>query len=194
MTRFQRRFICPMTNFKSAIQAHETHVNEMHARVHETLKQRDQSRDKFDLWTKAVHRFHAVRSEINEMCDACISDGLEQDPMLRRFAFEYLSVDPYYCRSGYFVKKLLRRVKKLELTDSEKHILRELILRRIETRALRNFRHLCRLIPLIETKAFQDEVSCLAQSDNPNVRRRAEFALQYFPHDGRFRGAGFIMM
>lgn len=194
MERFQRRFICPMTNFKSAIQAHETHLNEMHARVHETFKQRDQSRWKYDEWTNAARRFREARSEIDEMCDSCISDGLKVYPMLRRFAFEYLSVDPYYFRSGYFVEKLLRRVKKLKLTDGEKHILQELVLRRIRARALRNFRHICRLIHLIETKEFLAEVSFLARSDNPNVRRRAEFALQYFPHDGKSRGVDFIKM
>ena len=170
-----------MPDFKTAIQAHETRVNELHKAVHETFAHRNESQRKHDAWTLAARQFREQHSEIDDMCDACLTNGLQNDPALRQFAFDYLSVDPYYYRSGYFVEKLLRRVRKLRLTQTEKEILQDLILRRIENRALRNFRRICNLIPLIESEGFRSRVSEQARSGNPDVRRRAEFTLGYFP-------------
>lgn len=180
-----------MQTFTDTIQAHETQLNTLHAALHEAVAQRHGSPHKHNEWTKAVRRFHAARSQVDEMCDACLSDGLTRAPILRQFAFEYLAVDPHYFRSGYFVEKLLRRIKRLHLTTEEQHILQKLVLKRIKTGALRNFRQICRLIRIAETHGFLAEVSVLASSDVPDVRRRATFALQYFPRHGNSLGADF---
>jgi len=134
-------------------------------------------------WICAARRFREASSEVQDLCDYCISNGLQNDAVLRQFAFDYLVVDPQYFRSGYFVEKLLQKVKKLTLMETEKHILQELILKRIRTGAQRNFRKICRLIRLIETGGFYTQISGLAQASTPGVKRRAEFALQYCDQD-----------
>ena len=89
---------------------------------------------------------------------------------------------------------LIRKIKKLSLIVAEKQLLRDLILKRIDTKALRNFRQICRLIPLIETAGFGNEVAARVRSNDASVRHRAKFALLYFSIDLRHRGEGFVMV
>jgi len=102
-----------------------------------------------------------------------------EDPLLRQFVFDFMSIDPMYFRSGYQKEKILRALKKIEFAEEERVILRQTILRRIRTNAHREFRHLCRLIPKVQTEDFISELSAAARSNDEYMRRRALVALEY---------------
>ncbi|MBD3679743.1 MAG: hypothetical protein HUJ27_15260 [Rhodobacteraceae bacterium] len=108
-----------------------------------------------------------------------LAGEINQNREVREFAFCYLEVDPYFFRSGYLLERIVRKLKKLEFTDAQKAIVQALILKRINTRALRNFREICRLMPKIETEEFRDRVRARLESDDPSVRHRAELAAAY---------------
>lgn len=76
---------------------------------------------------------------------------------------------------------MARLVRTMELTDAEKGIVRRLLLQRIRIKALRNFRHICRLIPMLAEQNFWDDVAALATSADGSIRHRASLALSYFP-------------
>lgn len=107
------------------------------------------------------------------------TEALMADKQIRQFVFDFLSVDPIYFRSGYEKEKLLRLLKSLELTDEEKTVLRQIILRRVRNGALREFRRFCQFIPKIEDDAFISELREQAKSTDEQVKRRAAFALDY---------------
>ena len=92
------------------------------------------------------------------------------------------------------MERLLRKIKKLSLSEAEKALLRNLILKRIDNKALRNFRHICRFIPVIEAVGFSNEVVARTRSHDPSVKHRAEFALSYFPINCKHRGEGFVVV
>jgi len=182
-----------MQSYREMIAECEREVNELYATLSQMVERGCKSPSQREQWYRAADAFNNHQSPIYDLIDQCLESGLEHNNDLRCFAFAYIDQDPYFFRSGYILEDLLRRVKKLSLTESEKTSIQRLVLKRIETRALRNFKHICRLIPLANSDGFHTEVSNRAKSTDPQVRRRAEFALGYFPIDGRQRGVGFII-
>jgi len=168
-----------MDHYTNMIADSEREMNRLHAALWASVEHRDKSPNHYEKWTQAAALFRNFHAPIDELVQRCLRCGLEHDPDLRCFAFCYIEHDPYFFRSGYILESLLQKVKKITLSDAEKDIIRRTILRRVETRALRNFRHLCRFIPRIQDAQFCYELRSRAKSTDPNLRRRAEFALSY---------------
>ena len=168
-----------MADFKSQIAHHRDKLNELHERIHSTFKARDRSESHKRRWEDACADFHNFRSEIDGYMDEVSAETLSDDKQIRQFVFDYLSVDPIYFRSGYEKENLLRLLKSLNLSDGEKDILRQTILRRVRNGALREFRRFCQLIPKIESDAFVVELRNEARSADTQIQRRATFALEY---------------
>lgn len=78
------------------------------------------------------------------------------------------------------MEKVLQRIKRLPLMAEEKAKVQALLLNRIRNKAQRNFRQICRLIPIIDGGGLKEIVAELAMSVDPSVRYRAGFALSYF--------------
>ena len=97
----------------------------------------------------------------------------------REFIFSYFAVDPVYFGSGYTKEWLIRKVKALDFDESEKAVIRNLIVSRIHKGAMREFKHFCRLIPRIQNKSFSDDLNHLSDTKDSNVSSRARFALRY---------------
>lgn len=136
---------------------------------------------KFRDWERATERFRTYKSDLDPLIEqSWPSSGELVDPHLRGFMFDYVEVDPQFFRSGYIMEKVLQRIKKLSLTREEKSKLQVLLLNRIQHRAMRNFRHICRMVPLVESPGFKETVAGLAASVDPSIRHRAMFALSYF--------------
>ncbi|MHA6268317.1 hypothetical protein ACXYMP_15755 [Aliiroseovarius sp. CAU 1755] len=182
-----------MKDFCTLIRQHENKKNELHSKVWETFRRREKSTHAHSDWERAAKQFREFSSEVDDLVERSLSEDIAQDKGLRDFAFSYIATDPYFFRSGYILERLVRRIKKLDLSDEEKQLIQELILRRIDTKALRNFRDICRLIPKVETRGFSNEIGERLRSKEPSIRHRAEFAASYLPSHGRVRGEGFEM-
>ncbi|MBL9047303.1 MAG: hypothetical protein JNK34_08350 [Tabrizicola sp.] len=170
-----------MAAYIDAIRNLERESNALHREVHRTFRLRDESKHKLKDWKRAAERFRTYRSDLDPLIDRCRpSAGEVTELYLREFMFDYVEVDPQFYRSGYILEKVLARIKKLKLTADEMFKVQTLLLNRIRTKALRNFRHICRVIPMIENRQLRETVAELAASDDPSIRRRAEFALAYF--------------
>ncbi len=182
-----------MAKYRKMIATCEAEVNDLHKKLWEAVEHREKSPNQREQWIRAAKAFREHSSPLYDLVDECLKSGLLHNPDLREFVFDYIDQDPYFFRSGYMLESLLQRVKKLPLTKSEKTSIQLLVLKRIETRALRNFRHICRLIHMADSNGFHSEISNRAKSSDPQVKRRAEFALDYFPINGCQRGDGFIL-
>lgn len=182
-----------MNEYYHLIKQHETEVNRLHAEVREAFGRSDQSKHARRDWELAAKRFREHKSEVDDLVERCMTQDIGNDRELRAFTFSYVKSDPYFFRSGYILERLVRRIKKLDLSETEKVLIQELILKRIDTNALRNFRDICRLIPMIETEGFSNKIAARLRSDEPSIRHRAEFAALYFPIRGKARGVGFEM-
>jgi hypothetical protein len=168
-----------MSGFQSMIVHHADRLNELQERVHATFKERDRSESHTRAWKDACLEFHRLRTEVDKYTDGVTAEAMLRDKRIRQFVFDFLSVDPIYFRSGYEKERLLRALKSLELSEREKAVIRETILRRVRDGALREFRRFCQLVPRIQNDDFVSELRKRARSTDPQIRRRAAFALEY---------------
>lgn len=170
-----------LSNYRNLIQWHERDVNELHQAVTEACKLRDRSHQHYEIWRTAGTAFLEYRSPVNDWLDDIEKTDICDRPDARAFIFDYLDVDPMYFRSGYVKEMLARKVKRCDLKEAEREVLRRLIVKRIRKGALREFRRFCQLIPRIANAAFLRELSELSRASDPSVRHRAKFALRYLP-------------
>ncbi|MGH1454918.1 MAG: hypothetical protein ACRBBV_17265 [Paracoccaceae bacterium] len=170
-----------MTDYAALIATCEADTNALRHNLKEAHRLKGKSAHHHELWKRSAAAFREYNSPLYDLVAQCLRDGLLHDDDLRRFAFAYIDQDPYFFRSGYMLESILQRVKKLSLSPTEKASLQRLLLNRIENAALRSFRRICQLIPMIDSDPLREAVRDRARSTDPSVKRRAEFALRYFP-------------
>lgn len=89
-------------------------------------------------------------------------------------AIEFLEVDPMFQGSGRIKEDLLQRLKSCELGEQQKYRLNQVILRVVETRGGREFKKYCQLARKTRTFGFEEELKTLLNSDDAEIRKRAE--------------------
>jgi hypothetical protein len=173
------------TDLARVIRAHTERVNALHRAVDEAAARRRQlgTPAAVEEWQRAARAFSTYDSDVWDQLERIDREGLEHDQTLREFAFAFLDVDPMHFRSGYAKERLLQRIKALDLAADEVKVLRSVILRRIEGRALREFRRYCRLLPRITDNTFGMALVALSHSPDGHVRAHASFALRYLPDE-----------
>lgn len=168
-----------MSDYAAMIRHTEARLNALKAAITETYRTRDTSPTHREKWKRACDNYHSFETPIDDLLEACETQGIAHFADLRAFAFAYVEVDPYFFRSGYIMEYLLRQIKRLEFTEPEKTILRTTILKRIDQGARREFRYLCRTLPKIKTKKFEATLHDRTAAKSKAIRDRAEIAISY---------------
>jgi hypothetical protein len=112
---------CTIENMKQLIEHNAEECRRLHARIHETLKQRNSSREKKAEWELACQEFHARYDAL--AFPGGYSGALERIASGDEFTIEaalcFVEVRPYFFRSGYMLKALLPKLKKAKLSSSQ---------------------------------------------------------------------------
>jgi len=168
-----------MADYRDSILRHEKEVNRLHGAVHETVKHRDKSPSLHEKWIRAANEYRNYHSSIDDWLGQIRTSDIADWQDARDFVFQFLEIDPIYKESGYAKELMVQKIKKCELSEKEKQVIRTLIIGRIRSVAWRDFRRFCQLIPRIQNQNFVDEIRVYAQSKDTSVSRRAIFAMQY---------------
>ncbi|SHG80631.1 hypothetical protein [Marivita hallyeonensis] len=168
-----------MPEYTSLIARHRDALNSLHGDVQVTFRTKTHSAKHEKDWKDACRAFQEFESEVDRILRTVNVQTICANEKIREFVFDFLSVDPIYFRSGYEKERLLRLLKPVKLTEFEKQTLRQIILRRIRTGALREFRKFCQMIPRIQTEDFLNDLRDAGHSGDQHVKRRARFALTY---------------
>ena len=175
-----------MGDYVRKIRDFERQRNALSDAIRQTVERRRESPAKYQEWKNAAAAFATHHSPLDPLFAQCFYASAQPvTPDLRAFMFDYIAVDPQFFRSGYILERILRRIKKLALSRSEKRAVQKLLVTRVKERGLRNFRDICRLVPVIEDGSLRTEIENLACSDHDGIRHRARFALSYFGTGGR---------
>jgi hypothetical protein len=115
-------------------------INRLKKRIDETVKYRDKNDNKRKEWEKACADFH---SQYNTLAfPGGVSGAYERivsgEPKAVEAALCFIECRPYFFRSGYMFKELLRKLKKSPLDDGQKERFEKVLTAYKEYRKRRN--------------------------------------------------------
>ncbi len=104
------------------MQQNATEIVRLHARIHETVKDRSTSATGLAAWRASCAEFHA---RINHLAfPGGYSEALVKfrvgDTSVVEPALCFLELRPYFFRSGYMFNTLMRRMKHIPLTPDQR--------------------------------------------------------------------------
>jgi hypothetical protein len=118
---------------KENILRNAAEIVRLHSRIHETLPFRSKSSEGREAWERACAEFHARYDKL--AFPGGYAGALEQilagDPEAMEAAICFLECRPYFFRSGYTFKDILRKCKRAPLSEAQAARL-NLILEKIE--------------------------------------------------------------
>jgi len=107
---------------KNLIEEHAEVIRQLHARIHETFKHRDKNAHKYQEWQSACSEFHKRYEQLAFVggYNGALTRILAGDPSTIEVAFCFIESRPYFFRSGYMYKDILRKLKRAPLTEIQK--------------------------------------------------------------------------
>lgn len=106
---------------KAQIRGNADEIARLHARIHETVRERDQSEAKRRLWQRACQEFHARYDQL--AFPGGLTGAFERlaagDPETMEAAICFVELRPYFFRSGYLFEKLLRKARHAPISEAQ---------------------------------------------------------------------------
>lgn len=129
-----------MGHYDTEIRESERRINFLHSQIHETFKHRDESKHKFREWEVACKEFHSNydRLAFPGGLEGAYARILNGEPASVEAALSFIEVRPYFFRSGYMYKDLLRKLAKAPLEGKDLERYRVIKEAHVEYRANRN--------------------------------------------------------
>jgi hypothetical protein len=99
-------------HYDSAIRDNEKKINHLHSRIHETFKARDKNEHKYREWQDACQEFHSSYDALAFPggFEGAYERILNGDPLAIEAGLCFIELRPYFFRSGYMYKDLLRKL------------------------------------------------------------------------------------
>lgn len=170
-----------LLNMKQSAVNYPSAIKEAHENVDKTFKLREQDRTSWKIWLDACRRFRDLFTAAH-----LDSSFYPNEDALRigeeaavEVAIKYLELDPYYFRSGYSKERILRILKKLELSKKQQDRLRNVILSKVDSHDCREFRAYCRLAKKLNDEGLLKRLKQRSGSLDEGVKRRAIWMLKY---------------
>ena len=88
-------------------------------------------------------------------------------------AIEFLEAEPWFYRSGYIKEEIVRRLKKVAVTERQRNRLAAVVLRSTNVGTRRLSLHLARLARIVDSPTFRQRVESLLRSSG-ETRHRAK--------------------
>jgi hypothetical protein len=111
-----------MGHYTEEIMKNAEKITQLHNRIHETLKYRDKNEHKRKEWEKACADFHSQYDSLAFPggLEGAYERILNGDSVAMEAAICFLECRPYFFRSGYMFKDILRKAKKAPLNEDQR--------------------------------------------------------------------------
>jgi hypothetical protein len=114
------------TDFVRTITRNAEEVRELHDRIYSTLRYRHESPAKLEEWEQACRDFHGNYDRLafpggytTNPKGTALSRLVAGDEYTMEAAICFLEIRPYFFRSGYMFKDILRKAKKAPLSEDQ---------------------------------------------------------------------------
>jgi hypothetical protein len=125
------------------IRANAEEIGRLHARIKETVRLRDRSPEDLREWQRASEEFHTRYDAL--AFPGGYSNALERiaagEPEALEAALCFLEARPFFFRSGYMYKDILRKTKRVELSKKQATRLEDIVVAYEQYRATRRRAH-----------------------------------------------------
>lgn len=126
-------------HLKQVIVRNATEISQLKARIDETVRTRTSGPRERDAWRSACAEFHA---RYDELAFPGGYEGVSErilvgDPLTVEAALCFLELRPYFFRSGYMYKDILRKVKRAPLEREQSQRLADVMVRQAAWKASR---------------------------------------------------------
>ncbi len=116
-----KRHVMQTERLKESMLANAEELRRLHARIHETVKLRNRGAECHREWQVACEIFHARYDQL--AFPGGYGGALERiaasEPDAVEAALCFLELRPYFFRSGYMYKDILRKTKRAVLTKTQ---------------------------------------------------------------------------
>jgi len=111
-----------MGHYTVEIMRNAEKITQLKARIDETVKYRDKNEHKKKEWQKACSDFHEQYDSLAFPggLDGAYERIIEGDAQAMEAAICFLECRPFFFRSGYMFKDILRKAKKAPLSEDQK--------------------------------------------------------------------------
>ena len=116
-------------NLKRHIEENAKEIRRLHSRVGETFKLRDRSPEDREQWSSACAEFHGRYDQLAFPggYDGALERILAGDDQSIEAALCFVECRPYFFRSGYMYKDVLRKLKRAPLNARQSKRLAEVV-------------------------------------------------------------------
>lgn len=106
---------------KEQIRRDAKEVSRLHLAVHSTFKRRDESEQARKAWSNAAEEFSARYDQLAFPggYEGALSRIEEGEPLAVESAICFLEIRPFFFRSGFMFKDILRKCRKAPLTQEQ---------------------------------------------------------------------------
>lgn len=111
---------------KQRIIANAEEIRQLHARIRQTLRRRDESLENRQQWVEACREFRANYNWLafpggywTDSKHNALARIVSGDSQAMEAAICFLEIRPYFFRSGYMFKDILRKAKKTPLSAAQ---------------------------------------------------------------------------
>jgi hypothetical protein len=127
-------------HLRSTIRENAHELSRLHALIHETVRHRDEGNSQYAEWSKACAEFNARYDTLAfpggyDGALELISSG---DALTIETGLCFLECRPYFFRSGYMYKDILRRLKRAPVSESQRVRLQIIVDKLATWKAARN--------------------------------------------------------
>lgn len=166
-----------MSSLQTEIRQCEVELRRLHARIRETFEKEPHG----SAHQTACRRFQESFDGL--AFPGGLERGLERvkaaEPEAVEAAIAFLQVDPWFHNSGYIKQDLCRALLDVALSQDQEIRINRAILRVIDAGFRPELRTLRRLVRRTMNERFLEDLRDRCQDQDPGVRRRAQWFLNY---------------
>lgn len=152
----------------------------LHEEIRKTWIDRYLDKEHLQAWKSACQEFHSSfdRLAFPGGLNRALILLAKKDAEIIEQSVRFLEIDPFFFRSGYIKADIIRQLRNCQLTNDQKHRLREVIIARIHDKTRREFRWYARLARSVTSPEFEQRLVELSAPENLElISRQARWVL-----------------
>src|ERR1044071_4963963 len=131
MSQLREKLAVSEAELKKRMNENAAEIRRLHARTHDTFLRRNENIREHQAWKDACKQFHELFDQLAFPggYQGALARIVAGDPLAVEAAICFLEDRPYFFRSGYMFKAILKKIKHAPLTEDQASRLQRVLTR-----------------------------------------------------------------